>query len=223
MMMKSDAIDDAIERYLDNTLEPSEQEALMASLTQAHWSELAAVRSALQVLEGLPHEPVSPRVVRNVMAVVLRPEPSSWSRLQSWFKRRPALGWQAAGFALAGWFLSVSVLPLLSNQTPHEALPGASVAAREGMTNPEQSIHLTLYSPDARSVALIGDFNGWGSKNEIRLTPAGDGLWSVSINLPTGQHQYAYLVDGRHWVADPRARHQLSDDFGRRNAVLTIL
>jgi hypothetical protein len=39
--------------------------------------------------------------------------------------------------------------------------------------------------------------------------------------LPAGQHQYAFVVDGARWVADPGAP-AVDDGFGRRNSVLSL-
>jgi hypothetical protein len=46
-------------------------------------------------------------------------------------------------------------------------------------------------------------------------------VWSTTLALPVGQHQYAFVVDGRRWVADPAAP-AVDDGFGRRNSVLAV-
>lgn len=73
----------------------------------------------------------------------------------------------------------------------------------------------------AHSVALVGDFNGW-AKSSTQLAPTGNrGVWSVSIPLTAGRHEYAFIVDGKRWVADPFAttRH---DDFGTESSIVTL-
>jgi hypothetical protein len=46
-------------------------------------------------------------------------------------------------------------------------------------------------------------------------------VWTATITLPAGQHQYAFVVDGQQWVPDPAAP-AVDDGFGRRNSVLTL-
>jgi len=46
-------------------------------------------------------------------------------------------------------------------------------------------------------------------------------VWTATLTLPVGQHQYAFVVDGQRWVPDPGAP-AVDDGFGRRNSVLTL-
>ena len=53
----------------------------------------------------------------------------------------------------------------------------------------------------------------------VRTT--GDGVWTATLTLPVGQHQYTFVVDGTQWVPDPSAP-AIDDGFGRRNSVLAV-
>jgi 1,4-alpha-glucan branching enzyme len=78
-----------------------------------------------------------------------------------------------------------------------------------------------LHAPGAKSVTVAGTFNQW-DQNAAPLIPAGtDGVWTTTLALPVGQHQYAFVVDGRRWVADPAAPG-VDDGFGRRNSVVAV-
>ncbi|OLB51907.1 MAG: hypothetical protein AUI08_01980 [Gemmatimonadetes bacterium 13_2_20CM_2_65_7] len=82
-------------------------------------------------------------------------------------------------------------------------------------------MRFVLVAPGAQHVSLAGTFNHW----DPRATPlvrsgAGD-LWTATLSLPPGQHQYAFVVDGTRWVPDPTAP-AVDDGFGRRNSVLTL-
>jgi 1,4-alpha-glucan branching enzyme len=48
------------------------------------------------------------------------------------------------------------------------------------------------------------------------------GQWLVSIPLSQGVHDYAFVIDGSRWVADPYAA-SVSDGFGGINSRLTLL
>jgi 1,4-alpha-glucan branching enzyme len=55
-------------------------------------------------------------------------------------------------------------------------------------------------APDAKSVELMCDFNGWKS---VQMTKGDDGVWKVKVDLTTGAHAYKFLIDGKDWVFDP--------------------
>lgn len=79
-----------------------------------------------------------------------------------------------------------------------------------------------LHAPQARSVELIGSFNDW-ARGTIRLSgPDASGHWAVTIPLPSGRHEYQFLVDGEQLVVDPEALLYRPDGFGQKNAVLDI-
>src|SRR5204862_7744075 len=77
------------------------------------------------------------------------------------------------------------------------------------------------YAPGARRVAVAGTFDQWDG-SAAPLVPAGtSGVWTTTLALPVGQHQYAFVVDGARWVVDPAAP-AVDDGFGRRNSVVAV-
>lgn len=54
-------------------------------------------------------------------------------------------------------------------------------------------------APDAKSVELMCEFNGWKS---MPMTKGDDGVWTAKVSLPTGTHAYKFLVNGSDWVLD---------------------
>jgi hypothetical protein len=58
----------------------------------------------------------------------------------------------------------------------------------------------TIYAPDAKKVAVAGDFNGW-SKNDF-LTKDEKGFWSGKFKIKPGLYQYKFIVDDK-WMTDP--------------------
>ncbi len=40
--------------------------------------------------------------------------------------------------------------------------------------------------------------------------------------LAPGRYQYAFVVDGRRFVADPAAPRAVDDDFGQPSSVVTV-
>lgn len=83
-------------------------------------------------------------------------------------------------------------------------------------------VRFVLAAPTASRVALVGDFNRWDARMH-QLEPAGtEGIWSISVALSPGQHEYAFVIDGTRWVADPAAALAVSDEFGGRSSVVAV-
>jgi hypothetical protein len=82
-------------------------------------------------------------------------------------------------------------------------------------------VRFVFVDPHAHNVALVGDFNDWRRGTTELHAGTRPGVWSVSVPLPAGRHEYAFIVDGTRWVADPSAAAQ-SDEFGTESSVLMI-
>jgi 1,4-alpha-glucan branching enzyme len=71
------------------------------------------------------------------------------------------------------------------------------------MVNPPQfsakstikPINFFCAAPEAESVYLIGDFNGWSPSADL-MQRREDGWWSLQVPLSHGHHQYLFVVDG---------------------------
>jgi hypothetical protein len=81
-------------------------------------------------------------------------------------------------------------------------------------------IQFRLDAPNARDVALAGNFTGW--KPAYTLTRAEPGIWTVVVPLAPGVHDYAFIVDGERWTPDPMAP-AVDDGFGGLNSRVAVL
>lgn len=81
-------------------------------------------------------------------------------------------------------------------------------------------VQFVLAAPDAGSVALAGDFNGWNPAASP-LRQGEGGVWSIVVPLARGAFSYSFVIDGAEWRADPRAAFS-TDDFGRPSSVLFV-
>src|SRR2546430_4902462 len=77
------------------------------------------------------------------------------------------------------------------------------------------------YAPTAKQVAVAGTFNQWDRNASPLVRVGGGGVWAITLALPQGHHQYAFVVDGEQWVADPAAPG-VDDGFGRRNSMVAV-
>jgi len=82
-------------------------------------------------------------------------------------------------------------------------------------------VRFQLLAPEARRVAIAGSFSGW-TQDALPLVKENGGLWSITLALPLGEHQYQFVVDGERWIPDPRAHAQIEDGFGGTNSVVIV-
>ena len=84
-----------------------------------------------------------------------------------------------------------------------------------------QLVRFVFVDSGAASVTLVGDFNEW-TRGATELKRSGaPGVWAVSVALTPGRHEYAFIVNGSRWVADPLAVKS-SDDFGTESSVIRV-
>lgn len=179
---------------------------------------------AVRLIGSVDHSPVtlSPALDDRVMAVVRRHAASPSRRAWHWLtaprdvelrlRLRPVV-WASALAIAAG------VTLLLLGRAPAPQSVPASLA--RGSARDSVFVRFVLYAPGARQVAVAGTFNQW-DLNAAPLARAGSsGVWTTTLALPVGQHQYAFVVDGQRWVADPAAP-AIDDGFGRRNSMVAV-
>ena len=83
------------------------------------------------------------------------------------------------------------------------------------------TVRFVLFAPQAQQVAVAGTFNQWDPAATPLVRTGTPGMWAATLQLPAGQHQYAFVVDGARWVPDPGAP-AVDDGFGRRNSVIAL-
>ena len=148
------------------------------------------------------------------------------TRHRAWWERKLVIGvGPMAGLAAAA---CVAVVVFLSHGQSGPARPsvamargGAESANAPARVDTVRLVRFVFVASDARSVSLVGDFNGW-DRSAARLTRVGDSVWTATVQLPAGRHEYAFLLDGRRWVVDPNAPSTSVDEFGVASSILTV-
>jgi len=143
--------------------------------------------------------------VRRVYAERRRRGIVGWLGAAASISRRPA--WAAALAAGVVAVISVSML----RKAPQP------VSAEQIIP-----VQFVLVAPEARSVAVVGDFNNWGLNDTALVAVNHNGVWSVSAPVHPGVRRYAFLVNGKQWVADPTAPRAAGDDFGQASSALVV-
>lgn len=80
------------------------------------------------------------------------------------------------------------------------------------------SFQITL--PEADSVYVVGDFNGW-SGDATPLKKGRGGVWKTDVKVESGDYQFRYLVNRNEWVNDDEAP-AVPNQFGSHNSVIHV-
>ena len=152
-----------------------------------------------------------------VMAGFAPKRPSPLTLLRLWLTRPRSVTFTpvrlASAMAAAMVLLAVGFLAL--DRAP------VGGGGPEGPTLSTVRFVLNDADASARAVSVIGSFNGWEAETSAMRYDAGAKVWVLEAELPPGDHEYMFLVDGRP-VADPRARLTRDDGFGNVNAILIV-
>jgi len=173
--------------------------------------------------------PLTPDFDARVMAAVRRAPPSLPLRAWTWLREPRVLAVSPlAGLAMAAGLAGILLVGTASRQPSGSRQPSA-VSRQEAVSRQPSavsggaaaSVTFVFVAPQARSVALAGDFNDWDAARVLMRREA-SGLWTVDVPLTPGRYRYVFVVDGRRFVADPAAPRAVGDDFGTPTSVVTI-
>lgn len=155
-----------------------------------------------------------PEIERRVMAV-LTTRPPAPSTLWRWLfspipvRIRPATALVTGLAVLAVLIVAVPRIPRLQ--------PRDTVGWSQSVF-----VEFELRAPSAESVAVAGSFNGWNPVAIPMARGIDSDVWTVTIPLRPGEHEYLFVIDGSEWVPDPHAHAQVDDGFGQSNSVITV-
>ena len=188
----------ALDGELDRTALSPEERALVERLD-----------GAARALSGVP---AVPGLAQRVMGVIRRPLRSPVERFRQWLTAP-----QAVTVSLRPVYsLIVGVLLVALLWRAPESGPSPLPGAYEGVAQ------FVARFPEAHSVAVVGPFNDWRPEATPLSDDDHDGVWDARVILPTGSHEYMFVVDGERWVSDPMAGRYVDDGFGRQNAVMEV-
>jgi hypothetical protein len=188
--------------------------------------ELAALESAIgSAMDPLRSAPV-PDLTDGIMARIseLPARQSPWTRVKAlgsavlewiWAPRDVTVRLRPA-YAMAALAAVLALVAVPSGGAPEPVRVAAVIPEPAA---PQVYVQFRLEATGAANVALAGSFTGW--KPAYQLREATPGTWSILLPLQPGVHDYAFVVDGTDWVADPHALH-ISDGFGGVNSRIAL-
>ncbi|MBH0198373.1 MAG: glycoside hydrolase family 13 [Nitrospira sp.] len=217
-----------VQRFLDGELTPEERAEFLKAVDadpvlRRSWLNLELVTAEAA---RLPRIVPSAEFLRRVRAQTAPVTPGVWDRLCALFTMPRTLEWNLAGAMAAACLALVAVAGLIQFgperivEVP-VAAPPVQTASFNSTLEPTVFVRLVLLQPDARSVSVAGDFNGWNpAKTKLERTDGG--MWTVTLPLRPGRYEYMFVIDGKQWIADPLAAEGTGDGFGSQNAVLDV-
>ncbi len=92
------------------------------------------------------------------------------------------------------------------------------------------AVEFSCHAPHTKAVSVAGSCNKW----QMDATPlhrestSGGGAWDVTVLLPSGHHEFKFVVDG-HWGCGPGCEHEfgacskcVANPFGTMNRVVDV-
>ncbi|HEX5645745.1 MAG TPA: isoamylase early set domain-containing protein [Nitrospira sp.] len=217
-----------IQRFLDDELTPEKRAAFLQAVDvdpvlRRRWLNLELVAAEAA---RLPRVVPSSAFLSRVKAQMAPPAPSLWERLRAAVMVSRTLEWNLAGAMAAACVVLVTVVGLI-RLAPERivempvAVSPVQTASFNPMPESKVFVRLVLLQPNAQSVSVAGDFNGWNPAN-TKLERTDGGMWTVTLPLKPGRYEYMFVIDGKQWIADPLATEAATDGFGAQNAVLDV-
>ncbi len=156
-----------------------------------------------------------PRVLR---PWILRPRTISVSPIGAFAAAAALVGIIALGV----WRLEGGAPASAVANTSASGAPLVNVANRSGNDESVRFVHqFLIVAPSAKKVALVGDFNDWNGAQTLMTRVNDQGMWSVSLPLSIGLHQFQYVVDDTLRLNDPTLP-KTEEEFGSANSVISI-
>ncbi len=218
-----------VQRFVDQDLAPQERIDFLTEMDRDPMlrKQVLATEQMLLHSSQLPRMAVPPGFKTEILKQLdSAPAGQKWwdpfwsvlfaPRVLQW---NPAMA-MAAACLLIGmlWIVKQPVIPSVQEMVPISSVMKASLPPQG---DKPVMVRLVMLEPQARSVAVAGDFNGW-QPQETPLQRTEDGAWTVTLQVKPGRYHYMFVVDGQEWITDPFAGEYSSDGFGAKNAVLDV-
>lgn len=164
---------------------------------------------------------------RLIEAVRAEPAPRRPSRLAWLTEPRHLAIRPLASLALAAGLVGIGVITgMLTNRDGRQPTEQAPPVAEGNPQLPDslapRAIKFVLVAPEAGRVSLVGDFNQWDASATPLVRDAKTGAWTAFVTLQPGMHTYSFVLDGRHFVADPAAPMAPDDGYGHKSSVVIV-
>jgi hypothetical protein len=211
---------DRIDEYLTGTLG-------MSSLTARERAEAESLEQVADEVRSFVRERPVPDITSAVMSQIVQGRSGQALKgkgdglltrlaLVLWTKRPVSVQFRPV-YALGTAVLVLAAMLLLGGP-PQSGVDSQAFTVETA--EPRLLVQFQFRAPGASSVQLAGSFSDWQPRYELVQTSPGS--WTVTLPLPPGVHDYAFVVDGQQWLPDPFAP-SVKDGFGGINSRLSLL
>ncbi len=193
-----------IDFYIDGDITQKEKEELEEHLKTCiscnrYYEDMLRVHGMLSSEEYLePREGFTQRVISSL---------PKKRKLFSWMPRPALVGLLSIGIILVFAFLR---------------FPALDIHRKDLRDMIKVQFMIKVQDAQAKTVSIVGDFNDWQVGKDLLSDPDGDGIWTGVLPLKPGKYQYVFVIDGKKWVPDPRAKEISKDGFGGVNSVIEV-
>ena len=163
-----------------------------------------------------PPESLTENVLANIKPKKMSFFKRFWRKLRTPVSVTPLRLLPAGGSVLAIFALALTLLW----QAPGERVVTQRI--NEVADQRLNTVMLFLDRSDATDVEVIGSFNNWSQEGVRMVWDKDRRLWVVALHLKRGSYEYAFRVNNREIVADPKAILYRDDGFGHQNSILII-
>lgn len=208
-----DAPDPALERFAERIAAPLRAPERADATFRARL--MASVRAEAESAEAESAE----------LAHASRGAATGGASRQPWYRRSVTVRFTPLrGLAAAAAIGGVMLLGARAIERGGAAVASPPRVARTApLPDTVRVVQFVFVAPGARRVALVGDFNAWDrDATQLQRGGVNGGVWTVSLALPAGRHEYAFVVDGERWEPDPAATDAVTDDFGVVSSVVSV-
>ena len=186
------------------------------------WFERRVARALRAEVSLGGDDRVRRRVMERVREAAAEGHPARRRAEPWWRPSRHSL----VGLSLAAGIGGLSTLSAIVPDADREVRSLSSVVIGDSVVSTLHDtlrlVRLMFDAPNARHVAVAGDFNHWDADATPLARDRGSRRWSVTLALRDGDHRYAFVVDGTRWVADPRAERSARGENGRIYSLLSL-
>jgi len=84
-----------------------------------------------------------------------------------------------------------------------------------------EGVLFAIDAPNADQVRVTGEFTNWSREGRKMERDPHDGLWKIVMNIPPGEYEYRFIVDGV-WIRDPNNKDYIRNEFGQENSLLIV-
>ncbi len=193
-----------IDFYIDGDITQKEKEELEEHLKTCiscnrYYEDMLRIHGMLSSEEYLePREGFTQRVISSL---------PKKRKLFSWMPRPALVGLLSIGIILVFAFLR---------------FPALDIHRKDLRDMIKVQFMIKVQDAQAKTVSIVGDFNDWQVGKDLLSDPDGDGIWTGVLTLKPGKYQYVFVIDGKKWVPDPRAKEISKDGFGGVNSVIEV-